>query len=184
MLWQEFLEILASTQQFQEILHLLTLTKSTQSILYITPSNKKIAIQPFHIMPHLNTKPLKAHFFNQPYTLEISEAFKIKDKHLTLANIPLELEAQQQYKQQFSQRLSKHIAEQEQRRLAEEEFEKQRVADEALIKQQQMANKENLKIRNNQKKEEIKKSFSESDYKNSDIKERLEQLHAAFRSTN
>lgn len=43
--------------------------------------------------------------------------------------------------------------------MAEEELEKQRLADVALLKQQQLAKEEDLKRIHTQKKEDIKKAF-------------------------
>ncbi|MDN7243533.1 competence protein CoiA family protein [Planococcus sp. N028] len=111
--WMSFLSNLAPVNELQEVLNLPYTDLNVKSIMYITPADQEIAIEAFHVVEHPNTSPVKVHFLSKPYKLNFSQAFKLANDILTLANLQIELENQSKYSEKFRQ--AKHIYQEEQK---------------------------------------------------------------------
>lgn len=101
--WQDFLKQLGEIDDLQLVLKLPKTDLNVKSLMYITPANEAISIEAFHVLEHPNTLPAKAHFFAMPYKLTFSQAFKINDENLTLADLDIEIKNQSKYLEIFSQ---------------------------------------------------------------------------------
>lgn len=99
--WKDFLKQLGELEDLQAVLKLPKTDLNVKSIMYITPANKAISIEAFHVLEHPNTLPPKAHFFAMPYKLTFSQAFKINDENLSLADLDIEINNQSKYANTF-----------------------------------------------------------------------------------
>ncbi|SDH63808.1 Competence protein CoiA-like family protein [Planococcus glaciei] len=100
-LWEEFLIQLSPVSDLKLILNLPLADLNVKSIIYITPADQAIAIEAFHVLEQHNTTPLKAYFLSMPYTLSFSQAFKMENNILLLADLNNERENQTKYAENF-----------------------------------------------------------------------------------
>ncbi|WP_075619817.1 competence protein CoiA family protein [Paenisporosarcina indica] len=164
--WQHFLMQLGELEVLQAVLKLPKTDLNVKSLMYITPANEAISIEAFHILEHPNTFPPKAHFFATPYKLSFSQAFKINDENLSLADLDIENNNQSKYLEYFSQ--AKIALE----RQLEEETHLTNLATEE---------KRNQVVENQQV---YLKSYSQSKYAKSDKDKKRELVMKAFHSNN
>ena len=88
-------------EDLQAVLKLPKTDLNVKSIMYITPANEAISIEAFHVLEHPNTLPPRAHFFAMPYKLTFSQAFKINNENLSLADLDIEINNQSKYAEHF-----------------------------------------------------------------------------------
>ncbi|PYF05652.1 competence protein CoiA family protein [Ureibacillus chungkukjangi] len=171
--WKRFLTSLAPKNEYHQILNLPNTDLNVKSIMYITPANEEIAIEAFHVLQHPNTTPVKANFLNSPYKLTISEAFKLADDKLLLADMQIESENQSKFAEKFRQTKRTFIEQQK-------ELERIREEQETVAK---------LKEKERQKQAEEKRkgyqeSLNNSSYKKADKVAKLELLKRTYNANN
>lgn len=101
--WKDFLKQLGELEDLQAVLKLPKTDLNVKIIMYITPANEAISIEAFHVLEHPNTLPPRAHFFAMPYKLTFSQAFKINNENLSLADLDIEINNQSKYAEHFLQ---------------------------------------------------------------------------------
>lgn len=171
--WQEFLSILAPSEELQQILNVPRNNLNVKSIMYITPANEDIAIEVFHVLEQPNTSPVKAYFLCDPYKLSFAKAFELEDDTLTLADIRIEIINQSKYAERFEQArivYIEHLKEQERKRI---EMEKQQRFEE-----------EQRRKHHEEKRMVYQESINNSTYKNSDKARKLELLKRSYGMNN
>lgn len=171
--WQQHLNSLAPTNDYQHILKISSTDLNVKSILYITPANEEIAIEAFHVLEQPNTRPQKAYFLSDPYKLSISEAFKLDKDSLLLANLSIESENQNKFEERFSEMKAKWIAQQ----IEAEQIEKEK---KVIAEQKELERR--IKIR--EQLTAFREKASTSSYANSDIETRLAMLKRVYETNN
>lgn len=171
--WQQHLNSLAPTTDYQHILNISSTDLNVKSILYITPANEEIAIEAFHVLEQPNTIPQKAYFLSDPYKLTISEAFKLDKDSLLLANLSIESENQKKFEERFNEMKAKWIAQQ----IEAERIEKEK---KAVAEQEDLERRKRAKERLN----DYRKNTGNSSYANADKEAKLALLKRAYGANN
>lgn len=171
--WQDHLNNLASTTDYQQILNISSTVLNVKSIHYITPANEEIAIEAFHVLEQPNSRPHKAYFLSDPYKLKISEAFKLDKDSLLLANLSIESENQTKFEERFNEMKRNWVAQQ---------IEAERIENEhkAIAEREEMDRRTRAKEQLN----DYRKKAGNSPYANADKEAKLALLKRAYGANN
>ncbi|MGE7923342.1 hypothetical protein ACQKND_09165 [Viridibacillus arvi] len=171
--WQSFLSQLAPINEQQQVLKLPNTELNVRSIMYITPANLEIAIEAFHVLEQPNTTPAKAYFLSDPYTLTFSQAFKLDNDSLTLADSQIESEQQAKYAATFQRAKTIYFEEQEKLK---------RIKEEQELQFKLKAEKRKKQTDENRK--DYQENFKNSTYQKATPNKRLEMLRRIYNSNN